>query len=164
MVLDPMPPFHPDAAVAEPRDHHGVLERNGALVIVTIQRPGLHLSLVELAAMQQPVKRMQIVIAHGTDMAECCFQFFGAIERRAATEREGGHPVRGLGVDVHSVISMPSAGICQPARSTLLRSGEACSSAGLELLICKNIFRPISRPARLSIAPLSPDIEICPIP
>src|SRR5207253_1953146 len=43
--------------------------------------------------------------------------------------------------------------ICQPARSTISRSGESCSSAGLELLICRNIFRPMSSPARLWIAP-----------
>src|SRR5439155_7198125 len=52
VVFDPMPPFAPDAAVAETRDHHGILDRNGALVIVAVQRPSLHLSLVQLAAMQ----------------------------------------------------------------------------------------------------------------
>src|SRR5207302_2878228 len=157
MVLDPMPPFAPDAAIAEARDHHGILDRNCALVIVAVQRPGLHLSLVQLATVQQPVKRMQVVIARRADLSERGFQFLRAFQRRAGTEREGAH-------DVHSVISVPSAGICQPARSAILRSGEPRNSAGLELLICRNIFWPISRPARLSIAPLSPDIAICPMP
>ena len=52
MILQSVPPFAPDAAVAEARDHHGILDRNGALVIVAVQRPGLHLSLVQLAAVQ----------------------------------------------------------------------------------------------------------------
>ena len=73
-------------------------------------------------------------------------------------DRQRGH--FRLGHDIHSVISVPSAGICQPACSTVFRSSEPASRAGLELLICRNSFRPISRPARLSIAPCSPDIEI----
>src|SRR5882762_3880348 len=162
MVLDPVPPFKPDAAVAEARDHHRVLDRNGALVIIAVQRPGLHLSLVQFAAVQQPVERMQIVIARGADMAERSFQFLGAVQGRAATARDGGHFVPWS--DVHSVISVPSAGICQPACSAIVRSAESRSSAGLELLICRKIFLPISRPARLSIAPAPPDIAICPMP
>src|SRR5437016_2606373 len=59
MVFNPVPPFLPDAAIAETRDHDGVLQRDGALVIVAVQRPGLHLALVELAAMQETMKRMQ---------------------------------------------------------------------------------------------------------
>src|SRR5450759_3600601 len=42
MILDTMPPFEPDAAIAEARDHHRVLDRDRALVIITVQRPGLH--------------------------------------------------------------------------------------------------------------------------
>src|SRR3954464_13462951 len=162
MVLDAVPPFQPDGAVAEARDHHRVLDRNRALVIVAVQRPGLHLSLVQFAAVQQAVKRMQIVIARRTDLAQRRFQFFGAFQGRGSTEREGCHPVQGH--RVQSTISVPSAGICQPARSAILRSGESRSSAGLELLICKNIFLPISRWANAAIAPWSPDIAICPMP
>jgi hypothetical protein len=69
MILDPMAPFLPDTAVAEPRDHDGVLQRNRALVIIAIERPGLDLALVQLAAVQQPVKRMQAVIPRRTDVA-----------------------------------------------------------------------------------------------
>src|SRR5258708_28677185 len=103
---------------------------------------------------------MQIVIAGGPDLAQRCFQLGGAVERRARTEREGCHPVQGY--RVQSTISIPSAGICQPARSAILRSSEAGSSAGVELLICRNILVPISRPARPSIAPLLPAIALCP--
>src|SRR5260221_14772560 len=102
------------------------------------------------------MERMQIVIAGGPDLAERRFQVLGAIERHAATERKSRHPVQAH--RVQSTISAPSAGNCQPARSAASRSGEACSSVGLELLMCRNIFRPMSSPARLWIAPWSPDI------
>src|SRR5258705_1356140 len=119
MILDPMPPFEPDAAIAEARDHHGVLDRYRALVIIAVQRPGLHLALVQFAAMQQPVKRMQIVIAGGTDVAQRRLQLVGIVERCALAERKGRHPVQGHGV--HSVISVPSAGDWSTTRRTPLR-------------------------------------------
>src|SRR5882757_1210900 len=161
MVLDAVPPFHPDAAVAKTRDHHRVLDRDRALIIIAVQRPGLHLALVELAAMQQAVKRMQAVIAGRADLAQGCFQFAGAVERYALADRQGRHSVGGH--HVHSTISVPSEGICQPAASAILRSADPCNKAGLELLICRNSFWPISRPAKASIAPRSPDIAICPM-
>src|SRR5207253_7331191 len=108
-------------------------------------------ALAKLAAVQQPMERMQAVIARGADLAQRCFQVLGRIEQNALADREGGHSVGWH--HVHSVISVPSAGICQPARSRVLRSSEPFCQAGLELLICKNTFRAMSRPARLSIAP-----------
>src|ERR1700722_3185616 len=162
MVFYPVPPFEPDAAVAEARDHDGVLDRNGALVIITVQRPGLHLALVQLAAVQQAVKRMQAVIARRADVAECGFKVFGACQRGASTKRKGCHGVQTIGVQ--STISIPSVGICQPACSAVLRSAESRSNTGLELLICRNIFWPTSRLASAAIAPESPDIAICPMP
>src|SRR5262249_40757131 len=144
----------------EARDHHGVFDRDRALVIIAVQRPGLHLTLVELAAVQQAVERMQAVIAGGADVAQRCLEFRGIIERHALADRIGAY----LGDDVHNSISVPSAGICQPAFSAILRSAEPCSSAGLELLICRNTRLSIATSARLSIAPLCPDIEICPMP
>src|SRR4029077_340493 len=150
-----------DTAVAEPRDYHRVLDRDGALVIVAVQRPGLHLALVQFAAMQQPVKRMQAVIARFADMAQRGFELAGIVERRALADRIRRHGV--WYCDVQSTISVPSAGICQPAPSAIFRSAEPRSSAGFELLICRNIFLSISRPARLCMAPLSPDIAIWPM-
>src|SRR6202158_2782162 len=125
MVLDPVPPFKTDAAVAEARDHHGVLDRNGALIIVAVQRPGLHLALVQFAAVQQPVKRVQIVITGSADLAQRRFQVFRAIEPHGAGERKGCGRVQ-------SVISIPSAGISQPAPSAMARSPESCSKTWLE--------------------------------
>src|SRR5882672_4206186 len=162
MVLDPVPPFHPYGAVAEARDHDRVLERDRALIIIAVQRPGLHLALVQLAAMQQPMERMQAVITRRPDLAQGCFQFAGAVQRYALADRQGCHSVGGH--HVHSTISVPSEGICQPAASAILRSADPRNKAGLELLICRNSFWPISRPASCSIAPRSPDIAICPMP
>src|SRR5262249_27929097 len=162
VILDAMPPFDSRGAVAETRDHNRVLDRNRALVIVPVQRPGLHLTLVELAAVQKPMERMQAVIACRADPAQRRFELARIVEGNPLADRIGGHGVRGH--DVHSTISVPSAGICQPARSAILRSCELFSSAGFELLICRNTFLSISRLASVSMAPRSPDIAICPIP
>src|ERR1700761_4622951 len=104
---------------------------------------------------------MQAVIARRADLAQRRLQFAGALQRQALADRQGGHSVGGH--HVHSTISVPSEGICQPAPSTILRSADPCNKAGLELLICRNSFWPISRPASCSIAPCAPDIAICPI-
>src|SRR5216110_4116918 len=101
------------------------------------------------------MERMQIVIAGSPDLAERRFQFLGTVQRRAITERKGRHPAQAH--RVQSTISVPSAGICQPARSATLRSAESCSSAGLELLICRNTFLSMPSPESAAIAPLSPD-------
>ncbi len=61
MVLDPVPPFEPDVAVAKREITTASLIGIVLWLIVAIQRPGLYLPLVQLAAVQQPVKRMQIV-------------------------------------------------------------------------------------------------------
>src|ERR1700733_11701646 len=164
MVFDSVPPFHANAAIAKARDHHRILDRDRALVIVAVQRPGLHLSLVELTAVQQPVKGMQAVIARLSDETECGFQFRGAVQHGFAAERKRGHPCKFRRLGTQSVNSVPSAGICHPARITALRSSESCSKAGFELLICRNIFRSMPRFSRAAIAPVSPDIAICPMP
>src|SRR6202023_769163 len=112
-------------------------------------------ALVQLAAVQEPMEGMQAVIAGGADVAQRRFEFRRIVERDAFANRIGAYRIlvhRSLGDDVHSTISVPSAGICQPAPSAILRSAEPCSSAGLELLICRNIRLSIATSARLSIA------------
>src|SRR6201995_5145633 len=98
------------------------------------------------------MERMQAVIAGGADVAQRGFEFRGTVERHVLADRIGADCI--LSEDVQSSISVPSAGICQPAFSAILRSAEPRSSAGLELLICRNTFRPILRSGRLSIAPV----------
>ena len=127
MVLDAVAPFQPRGAVAEARDHHRVLDRDRALVIVAVQRPGLHLALVELAAVQQLMERMQAVIARRADMAQRRLQLLGAVERDVLADRERGHSSQGRGI--HSTISVPSAGICQPALFGDLALGRSRAAA-----------------------------------
>src|SRR5579872_717178 len=166
MVFDPVPPFLADAAVAETRDHDRVFDWNRALVIIAVERPGLYLPLVELAAVQQAVKRVQAVVTRRADDAKGGFQFIGVLQHGFTAERIRAHAFQLHAIcrwEAHSVISVPSAGMCQPARSTVLRSVESCSQAGFELLICKNIFLAMPRPSSAAIAPCSPDIAICPM-
>lgn len=59
------------------RRHQRVLYRDRALVIVAIKRPGLHLPLVELAAVQQLMEGVQIVIACRADVAQLGLKLLG---------------------------------------------------------------------------------------
>ena len=53
------------------------------LIAIAVERPGLHLSLVELAAMQQLMERVLVVIALGADRADRGLEFLGRQRRRA---------------------------------------------------------------------------------
>src|SRR6185437_8724195 len=138
----------PDAAqlaVAGPRDERGILAWDGALIAIAVERPGLHLPLVQPAAMQQPVKRVQVVVALGAD----------------ATQR-GIEPVGSENLG-HRVNSSPSCATVQPAANAAACSGESSSSAGLVLLIWMKILRSTARSRKAAIAPLSPAMLICPM-
>src|SRR5690606_24778696 len=105
-----------------------VLEGDGRLVEIAVERPGLHLALVELAAMQEAVEGVQAVIAGFPDMAELGFELVGGFQFRI-----GG--VRAVAHGVHRLISGPWAGMVQPAASRSRRSSDSGRSAGLELLM-----------------------------
>src|SRR5690606_10527708 len=128
MIGDAVPPFDARGAVAEARDDHGVLYGDGALVVIAVERPGLHLPLVELAAMKQAVEGVQAVIARGADVAELGFEFVCRIKRGVGGNGEGRH-------GVHRVISIPSAGMVHPAASSARLSSESGLRAGFELLM-----------------------------
>ena len=117
MIEDAMRPLAPQLPVGDARDQGGVLARHGGLVAVAVERPRLHLPLVELTAMQQRVERVQIVIAHRADGANLGFQL--------SWGQQAGHRLS----------SMPSKATSQPWRFTSARSGERSRSTGLELLI-----------------------------
>src|SRR5690606_19339744 len=70
MVLDAVAPFEARGAVAEARQDDGVLDRDGALIIEAVERPGLNLPLVQLAAVQKLMERMEVVVARGADIAK----------------------------------------------------------------------------------------------
>ena len=63
-------PLAAQLAVVHAAHQRGVLARHGRLVAVAVERPGLHLALVELAAVQQAMERMLVVVALGADRAD----------------------------------------------------------------------------------------------
>src|SRR5258707_15367118 len=97
------------------------------------------------------MERMQIVIAGGPDLAERRFQFFGAVQRRAVTERKGRHPVRAH--RVQSTISVPSAGNYPPPRPPVFPPRGAGAPARGEMFVFDKNFRSVLRPARALVGP-----------
>ena len=69
VVLDAVSPFDPCGAVAEAGDHHRILERDRALVIIAVQRPGPDLHAVQPALLQADLERMLVVVALRADGA-----------------------------------------------------------------------------------------------
>src|ERR1700739_1639656 len=70
-------PFPPRRGILAARDQARVLERDHRLVIIAIKRPGLHLALAALAAVQKRMKRMQPVITPRADVAQRRLELFG---------------------------------------------------------------------------------------
>src|SRR3954469_16764242 len=73
MIVQARAPFAAYRAVLAARDQAGVLDRDHRLIIVAIERPGLHLAPGALAAVQQGVERMQAMITPGADVAQSGF-------------------------------------------------------------------------------------------
>src|SRR5205814_6145608 len=63
VVDQPAAPIAPQIGVMAARQQAGVLDRDHRLVIVAVERPGLDLSLGATSAMQEPMERLQAVIA-----------------------------------------------------------------------------------------------------
>ena len=98
MIDDALTPDR-DAALASVHagEHGGVLHRDHGLVIVAVEGPGPDLILRELAVVQQPVERVQVVVAACADVAQSRLELVGAEEPPAL----GG--VRGREDCVHGV-------------------------------------------------------------
>ena len=77
MILDPPPPFAPFLGRRQASHQRGILGRDRGLIIIAIERPGLHLCPVQLAIMQQAMERMVDMIALGADLPQRSFQFIG---------------------------------------------------------------------------------------
>ncbi len=109
-------PFAARGLVLAARDQARILDRDHRLIIVAVERPGLHLALAAGAAVQELVKRVQAVIAPRADVAQARLQFVGAQK-------------------FHSTISIPSSATSKPAASTFRRAAEPSIRIGLVLLM-----------------------------
>ena len=67
-------PFAPQVAIVRPAHQGGVLARHGRLVAVAVERPGLHLAFVELAAVEEAMEGMLVVVALGANLTDGRFQ------------------------------------------------------------------------------------------
>src|ERR1700727_1045835 len=150
MIGDPMHPLAAQFAILAARDQRRVLARDRRLIDEAVERPGLHLPLVELAVVQKAVERVQIVIAHGTNGAQRRFQ------------RIGSHGVRGR-VYVHGETSIPSNAISQPAAFTFASSADPSMRIGFELLIWMRMRRTRAWRASASSVPPGPDTGLWPM-
>ena len=106
MIVQARAPLAAHVRVLAARDQARVLQRDHRLVIVAVERPGLHLSLGALAAVQQAVERMQAMIALRADVAQLGLEF---VRRH----------------QLHRRISSPSAATSHPAASTRCALGRA---------------------------------------
>ena len=78
VVGDAVEPFAAELPVVAAAHEGSVLARDRRLIDVAVQRPRLHLPLVQLAAVQEVVERVQVVVALGPDRAQRGFEPFGA--------------------------------------------------------------------------------------
>src|SRR5262249_12062724 len=77
MVHDAMNPVAPELAIMTAAHQGRVLARNGGLVAVAVERPGLQLALIQLSAMQQLMEGMLVVVALGADGAKLLLKLLG---------------------------------------------------------------------------------------
>src|SRR5689334_20841223 len=68
-----MHPGSPELAIMHAADERRVLAGHRRLVAVAVERPGLHLSLVELAAVQEVMERVKIMVTLRPDAADFSF-------------------------------------------------------------------------------------------
>src|SRR3569623_1544585 len=132
MIENAMGPLAAQFAIVGTADQRGVLPRNGRLIAVAVQRPGLDLPLIQLAPMEHVMKRVQVMIALRTHGPDCFFEF-GRRHRRLIAATLSCFLLKAD--RVHRRTSMPSKPTSQPDASTTLRASEFSSRMGLELLM-----------------------------
>src|SRR5437764_15340422 len=96
MIDQALPPDPSECWIVAPCDQMCVLDRDHRLIVVTVERPRLDLTLGAVAAMQQVMERVQAVIAAGADLAKACLDLVFRQQTR------------------HSEISRPSSATSQP--------------------------------------------------
>ncbi len=67
VVVNAVDPFAAQFAVVDAAHQGSVLARDGGLVAISVEGPGLNLSLIQLSAVQKLMERMLVVIALGSD-------------------------------------------------------------------------------------------------
>jgi hypothetical protein len=67
-------PFAAQIGGRQARQQGRVLHRDLTLIIVAVQRPGLHLAAIQLAPVKQLMEGMQAVVTLRADTAQCLFQ------------------------------------------------------------------------------------------
>jgi hypothetical protein len=75
MILEPLAPFAPQRRILAPPYQRAVLQGDHRLIVISIERPRLNLTLAAFAGVQHPVKRMVDVIAFDADFAQPGFEF-----------------------------------------------------------------------------------------
>ena len=120
MILDALAPLPPILGIGHPGQDRRILDRDHRLIIIAVERPGLHLFIGALTAVQAALKPMQVMVALGTDLAQ------PGLELAVAQ--------LGSGV-LTAYTSIPSKPTSHPARSTLTRSVESSIRTGFVLLI-----------------------------
>ena len=143
MIDQPRAPFAAHGGIFAARDQARVLDRDHRLIVVAIERPGLHLALAALAAMQQRVKRMQAVITPRADVAQRGFKL---VRRKAASQH-----------DLHTIL-----GNLPPAVLNLAALGRAIDQDRIGVVdMDENLAAPTGRRARKE--PSSPSIGMWPM-
>jgi hypothetical protein len=102
VVFQAAAPFAPQVGGGQAREQGRVLPRDARLVVVAVERPGLHLPLGQAAVVQQPVEGVEDVVALLPHGAQARFQLVGREQRRHAgtfhvtpPARPGPRPVLG---------------------------------------------------------------------
>src|SRR5262249_19757837 len=137
-------PFAAQLRRRQARQQRRVLHRNAGLIVVAVERPGLHLSARAPSGVQHPVERVQVVVALRPDRAAPRPQRPRRQRRRALREV------------VHSCSLMPSSATSHPRAAASARSGESSSSTGLVLLIWIKIFRRTPSGSKAAKVPSAP--------
>ena len=107
VVHDAVQPLAPQFAIVATAHERGVLPWHGRLVAVAIQRPGLHLALIQLAAMKKLMKGVFVVVLRGADCAQLRLEFVGA-------QNLGHGPTSSLGFLARRFLSLASLKTVSP--------------------------------------------------
>ena len=78
MVDQTLAPDTPNLGIVQPGDEGGILDRDGRLIAIAIEGPGLDLTLGQLAGMQELMEGVQVVVTGGADLAQAGLQLGGA--------------------------------------------------------------------------------------